>query len=133
MGMIWDLIDLYNFKEKRAEKVRTTFPDMYEHSFNNLIKNLTIDHKDQVWCTDISCICTIEGILYASGIMDIFSHKIISFNVIALLRTEGSLDCLQKALKQVANPPDRLLNTLCYLSQNLKMKKPKKQSAIFRT
>ncbi len=110
--------------------MRTTFPDMYEHSFNNLIKNLTIDHKDQVWCTDISCICTIEGILYASGIMDIFSPKIISFNVINNLRTEGSLDCLQKALKQVANPPDRLLNTLCYLSQNLKMKKPKKQSAI---
>ena len=84
--------------------MRTTFPDMYEHSFNNLIKNLTIDHKDQVWCTDITCIYTTEGILYVSGIMDIFSRKIISFNVSNNLRTEGSLDCLQKALKQVANP-----------------------------
>jgi len=106
--------------------VRTTFPGMYEQGFNNLIKNLTIDHKDQVWCTDITCICTKEGILYVSEIMDIFSRKIISFNVSNNLRTEGSLDCLQKDLKQVANPPDRLLNTMCYLSQNLKMKKPKK-------
>ncbi|MDY0219051.1 MAG: hypothetical protein RBR14_06875, partial [Candidatus Cloacimonas acidaminovorans] len=28
------------------------------------------------------------------------------------------------------NSQDRLLNTMCHLSQNLKMKKPKKQSAI---
>ncbi len=106
--------------------MRTTFPDMYEHSFNNLIKNLTIDHKDQVWCTDITYIYTTEGILYVSRIMDIFSRKTISFNVSNNLRTEGSLVCLQKTLKQVANPPDRLLNTMCYLSQNLKWKNPKK-------
>ena len=104
----------------------TTFPDMYEQGFNNLIKNLTIDHKDQVWCTDINYIYTIEGILYVSGIMDIFYRKIISFNVSNNLRKEGSLDCLQKTLKQVANPPDRLLNTMCYLSQNLKWKNQKK-------
>lgn len=95
----------YNLTQpKHRKKVRTTFPGMYEQGFNNLIKNLIIDHKDQVWCTDITYIYTTEGILYVSGIMDIFSRKIISFNVSNNLRTEGSLVCLQKALKQVANP-----------------------------
>ncbi len=39
-----------------------------------------------------------------SAMMDIFSRKIISFNISNNLRTEGSLDCLNKALKQVSNP-----------------------------
>ncbi len=46
-----------------------------------LIKDLTVDHKDQVWCSDITCIYTTEGILYVSAMMDIFSRKIISFNI----------------------------------------------------
>ena len=95
----------YNLTQpKHRKKVRTTFPGMYAHSFHNLIKDLTVDHKDQVWCTDITCIYTTEGILYVSAMMDLFSRKIISFNVSNNLRTEGSLDCLNKALKQVSNP-----------------------------
>jgi len=91
---------------KHRKKVRTTFPGMYDHGFQNLIKDLTVDHKDQVWCSDITCIYTTEGILYVSAMMDLFSRKIISFNVSNNLRTEGSLDCLNKALKQVSNPKD---------------------------
>lgn len=88
---------------RHYKKVRTSFPGIYDQGFENKIKGLTVDHINQVWCTDITYIHTAEGMLYLSAMMDVFSRKIISLHVSNNLRTEGSLACLNKALKQVPN------------------------------
>lgn len=88
---------------KRYKKVRTTFPGVYDSGFENKVKNLIVDHINQVWCTDITYIFTTEGILYVSAMMDLYSRKIVSYNVSNNLRTESSLACLQKAMKKVAD------------------------------
>jgi len=88
---------------KRYKKVRTSFPGMYDRGFENLLKGLDVDHKDLVWCTDITYIFTTEGILYVSAMMDIYSRKIIGYNISNNLRTDGALACLEQALKQKTN------------------------------
>ena len=89
---------------RRYKKVRTTFPGMYDYGFQNLLANLKVDHKNQVWCTDITYITTTEGILYVSAMMDLHTRKIISYSINTNLKTDGSLDCLNKALKQCPHP-----------------------------
>jgi transposase InsO family protein len=86
---------------RHYKKVYTTFPGIYEPGFENKIKGLAVDHVNQAWCTDITYIHTTEGILYVSALMDLYSRKIISYNISNNLRTEGALGCLERALKEV--------------------------------
>lgn len=89
---------------RHTKKVRTTFPGAYAGEYENKVKGLNVDHPNQVWCTDITYIFTTEGILYLSAIMDVYSRKIISVSINDNLRTDGSLDCLNKALAQISDP-----------------------------
>lgn len=89
---------------RHPKKVRTTFPGAYEGEYENKLKGLSVDHQNQVWCTDITYIHTTEGVLYLSAIMDVYSRKIISISINDNLRTDGSLDCLNQALAGVSDP-----------------------------
>ena len=84
---------------RRYKKVRTSIPGIYDSNFENLIKGVTITRPNQAVCADITYIHTTEGILYLSVLMDMYSRKILSFNISNNLRTDGALDCLNKALK----------------------------------
>lgn len=91
-------------RSRHYKKVRTSYPGIYDAGFENLVKGLVIDHPDQVWSTDITYVHTTDGILYVSAIMDLYSRKIISYEVSNNLRTDGSLACLEKALASVSDP-----------------------------
>lgn len=96
------LLRKYNLTLPRHfKKIRTSIPGIYDIGFENKIKGISIEHPNQVWCTDITYIHTTEGILYVSALMDAYSRKIISYNISNNLRTEGSLNCLEAALKSV--------------------------------
>lgn len=88
----------------RHKKIHTSIPGNLEISAQNLIKNLPVTHKNQVWVTDITYVYTLEGIVYVSALMDIFSRKIISASVSPNLKASGSLACLNGALKTVDDP-----------------------------
>lgn len=101
------ILNKYGLTQPRHyKKVRTSFPGIYNAGFENRIKDLRVDRPNQVWCTDITYIHTTEGMLYLSVIMDLYSRKILSYNVGNNLKTDGALDCLTKALKQVSDPED---------------------------
>ena len=85
----------------RYKKIHTSVPGNLGISAQNLVKNLPITHKNQVWATDITYVYTLEGIVYISALMDIYSRKIISATVSTNLKTTGSLACLHGALKTV--------------------------------
>ena len=61
---------------KRYKAVRTTVPGILLPSVENKIKHLDINHKNQVWVTDITYIQTHEGVVYLSAIMDLWSRSI---------------------------------------------------------
>lgn len=89
---------------QQKKKVKTSIAGSYQGEMDNLVKDMEITKVNQVWFTDITYIISSEGILYLSAIMDAHSRKIVSYSINNNLRTDGSLDCLQKAIKKVGVP-----------------------------
>jgi putative transposase len=74
-----------------SNKAHTTYP--------YLLRNLTIDHPDQVWCADITYIRMLHGFVYLVAIMDWYSRCVLSWEVSTALDTSFCLSALEKALE----------------------------------
>ena len=70
---------------------------------NILQEYFNLEEPDQVWCSDITYIWTAEGFIYLESIMDLFSRKIIAWNLSRNLDIDGIVKMLQEA-KQCRNP-----------------------------
>lgn len=71
---------------------------------NNLIKNISITRPNQVWVSDITYIQTInDGWVYLASIMDLYSRKIIAWEVRDNMKKELVIDVLKKAYKNVSH------------------------------
>jgi len=84
-------------KRKKAS-CKTT--DSYHrfHKYNNLIKGMPVTAPNQVWVSDITYIRTINGFCYLALITDMFSRKIVGYDMSDSLELAGCLRALQKAL-----------------------------------
>ena len=80
---------------------RTTFANHRFHRYPNRIANLTIHRIHQVFVADITYLDTLEGFVYLALITDLFSRKIVGFDVSDSLSVEGALRALKIALKPV--------------------------------
>lgn len=71
----------------------------HEHPiYPNLLKrNFHADHPNQVWVVDITYIWTSQGWLYLATVMDLFSRKIIGFNLANTLSTQLPQLALERA------------------------------------
>ena len=58
---------------------------------NILDEQFNPDRPNAVWCSDITYIWTIDGFVYLTSIMDLFSRKIIAWTV--SFRNTGSILC----------------------------------------
>lgn len=54
------------------------------------------EEPDQVWCSDITYIWTAEGFVYLESIMDLFSRKIIAWNLAVIWTSPASSRCCRK-------------------------------------
>jgi len=63
-----------------------------------LLKDVVIDHPDQVWSADITYISLERGFLYLVAIMDWYSRYVLSWEVSTTLDKEFCLSALEKAL-----------------------------------
>jgi len=66
--------------------------------FGNLVAGLELTRPNQAWACDITYIRTLEGFLYLSLITDMWSRKIVGFNVGESLEAEEALPALAMAL-----------------------------------
>ena len=83
----------------RKKYVVTTNSNHNLPIYSNLVKrNFQIDKPNAVWVADITYIRTIEGWLYLASIMDLFSRKIISWNLGITMKTDLVLKPLKEAL-----------------------------------
>lgn len=85
-------------KRKRRYK-STTYSDHKNKTYENLIKGKVIDKADYIWVSDITYIDTSQGFLYLSLVTDLYSRKIVGYNLADSLMTSESLKALQMALK----------------------------------
>lgn len=63
-----------------------------------LLRNLTIDRSDQVWCTDITYIRLAKGFVYLTVIMDWHSRYVISWELSNTLDSGFCVTALERAL-----------------------------------
>jgi transposase InsO family protein len=67
---------------------------------NRLERDFTAEAPNQVWVSDITYIRTHEGWLYLAAIMDLFSRKVVGWQLAPRLRAELVDGALQKAVRQ---------------------------------
>ncbi len=63
-----------------------------------LLRDLTIEHPDQVWCADITYIRMAQGFLYLIAIMDWYSRYVLSWRLSNTLDVGFCLEALEAAL-----------------------------------
>ncbi len=78
--------------------VTTHSEDFSDNLKNILDRNFSPEEPDVVWCTDITYIPTRNGFCYLSCIMDLFSRRIISWELAPTLETKYVINAVQKAM-----------------------------------
>ena len=85
---------------RKKYSTRTTNSLHRFYKYNNIIKDLVVTRPNQVWVSDITYIRTIKGFCYLAIITDMYSRKIVGYNLSDSLELAGCVRALQKALKQ---------------------------------
>ncbi len=77
---------------------RTTNSHHRFYKYKNSIKNVVINRPNQVWAADITYIRTINGFCYLALLTDMYSRKIVGFDLSDSLELTGCVRALKKAL-----------------------------------
>ena len=84
----------------RPRKVRTTNSEHSLPRFENLVKELTINHPDQVWVGDITYVALESGFVYLAVVMDVFTRSIRGWHLSRGLDADLTLTALKQALQR---------------------------------
>jgi len=79
-------------------KPRLSIKDKEHRIYPYLLRDLKIDHADQVWTADITYIRLRRGFAYLVAIMDWFSRYVVSWELSLTLETDFCLIALNRAL-----------------------------------
>jgi transposase InsO family protein len=90
--------------QNKKKYIRTTDSNHLFRIYKNLIKGITVDKTNQVLVADITYIDTREGFVYLAILTDVYSRKILGYNVSKSLSVAGSLLALSMSLKGIKNP-----------------------------
>jgi putative transposase len=82
-------------------------PDHKVHPY--LLRGLTIDRPNQVWCADITYIPMAKGFVYLVAVMDWFSRRVLSWRLSITMETDFCVDALREAT-EMYGPPE-IFNT----------------------
>ena len=78
--------------------VTTHSEDFSDELKNYLERNFSPERPNAVWCTDITYIPTQDGFVYLSCIMDLFSRRIVSWEIAPTLETHYVINAVKKAI-----------------------------------
>lgn len=92
------------FRVKRKKNyIRTTFASSYYYP--NVISGMLISKPNQVWQSDITYVKMGERFYYAVFIIDVYTKKIVGYNLSNSLRATANVKALKMALRKHP-PPD---------------------------
>lgn len=80
-------------------KPRLSLSSQAHKKYPYLLRDLTIEYCDQVWCTDITYIRMLHGFVYLVAIMDWHSRFVLSWRISTTLDTTFCIAALEEALK----------------------------------
>lgn len=90
---------------KKPYTVTTISLDFTNALRNILNRDFSPKHPNTVWCTDITYIPTNEGFLYLSCVMDLYSRKIIAWELGDTLETKHVIKAINKAILKTGSRP----------------------------
>lgn len=85
-------------KPKRSY-VKTTDSTHWMRKYPNIAKDIVVTAPEQLWVSDITYIKTDKGYEYLSLVTDAYSKKIMGYQLLDNLTTQGPLTALEIALK----------------------------------
>lgn len=85
-------------RKKYSSRTTNSYHRFYK--YNNIIKDLKINRPNQVWASDITYIRTINGFCYLALITDMYSRKIVGYDLSDSLELNGCVRALNKAIYQ---------------------------------
>jgi putative transposase len=107
---LFDILREYNMLIRRKKATcRTTNSYHHFYKYNNLVKDMQVTRPNQVWVSDITYIRTISGFCYLALITDMYSRKIVGYDISDSLELAGCLRALKKALRH-ARPATGLVH-----------------------
>jgi len=107
---LFDILREHEMLIKRKKATcRTTFSHHRFYTYKNLVKNMLVTRQNQVWVSDITYIRTVSGFCYLALITDLYSRKIVGYDISDSLELAGCLRALKKALRH-ARPATGLVH-----------------------
>jgi len=79
------------------------------HKYKNLVKHMDVTAPNQVWVSDITYIRTINGFCYLALITDMYSRKIVGYDISDTLELTGCLGAFNRA-RRTARPAAGLVH-----------------------
>ena len=90
--------NMLTLRKKTSARTTNSYHRFYK--YNNIIKDLEVTRPNQVWVSDITYIRTIKGFCYLALITDMYSRKIVGFDLSDSLELKGCVRALNKAIYQ---------------------------------
>lgn len=96
--------------KNKKRKTRTTFSYHHFHKYPNLIKELFVNRVNQVIVTDITYLYLRDSdcFAYLFLVTDLFSRKIMGYNISNNLSAKSAVKALEMALKNMSNINDTI-------------------------
>jgi putative transposase len=85
----------------RNRRPHTTNSNHHYRRYPNLIRELSVNRAGKLWVSDITYLRLHSGFCYLSIITDAYSHKIVGYKLHPTLHSQGAIDALLMAAKDV--------------------------------
>lgn len=92
---------MLTLRRKTSAKTTNSYHRFYK--YNNIIKDIEITRPNQVWASDITYIRTVKGFCYLALITDMYSRKIVGYDLSDSLELKGCVRAINKAIYQAKN------------------------------
>lgn len=92
-----------------APKPNTSRPAPGHKIYPYLLRGLTIERPNQVWCADLTYIRLAHGFVYLTAVMDWHSRYVLSWEVSVTMEESACVSALESALRK--HPKPEIFNT----------------------
>ncbi|QPC42768.1 IS3 family transposase [Kaustia mangrovi] len=86
------------------KRPNTSQPHPQHPVYPYLLRNMTIDQPNQVWCADITFVPVRRGFLYLVAIMDWATRKVLSWRLSNTMYAEFCVEALKEAIVRFGSP-----------------------------
>ncbi len=85
-------------------KKRTTIPEKGHRIYPYLLRDVAIDHPNQVWASDITYLPMAKGFAYLVAIVDLYSRKVLAWRVSNAMTSDFCVEAVEEALARYGAP-----------------------------